>query len=113
MVALEAAALVVLGLGYAVSGVVGAPEDRVATVLAGVLAVLAGTALVLVARGFGTGRGWALAPTVVAQVFVAVVAVGLLQGRVVAVALPMLAAAGFVLYTVTARATRDVFRAAA
>ena len=110
LVAVEGLALALLGAGYAVSGVVGAPEDRLATVVAGGFALLVGVALTGVARGLARARSWALAPTVVVQVFTFVVGVGLLQAGVLAVALPLLLVPATVLYLVATPASRDVFR---
>ncbi len=113
LVALEGLALALLGAGYGVSGVVGEPQDRLATVLAGVLALLVGVALLPVARGLVHARGWALSPTIVVQVFVVVVAVGLLQGGVLVVAVPLLLAGGLVLWSLATRQAREIFRGSA
>jgi hypothetical protein len=110
LVSAEGAALAALGIGYALSGVLGEPEDRLATVLAGLLALLLGGALVPVGRGLARARGWALAPTIVVQLFMGIVAVGLFQGRVLWAALPLLLAAGAVLYLLSTRESRDVLR---
>lgn len=110
LVALEGAALALLGLGYAVSGVVGSPEDRTATVLAGLIALAAGLLLVPVARGLGTVRGWAWSPTIVAQLFLLVVGTGLVQGRVWAAAVPLLVLAGTVLYQLATPQARSAYR---
>lgn len=110
LVALQGVALLLTGLGYALSGVLGQPENRLATVLAGGLGLLAGLALLPVARGLGAARGWALAPTVVTQVFVVVVATGLVQGHVYAVAVPLLVVAGAVLYQLATPESRAALR---
>jgi len=110
LVLLEGAGLLLLGVGYAVSGVVGAPEDRLATVLAGVFAAAAGLGLLPVARGLAAGRGWALSPTVVAQLLLVVVGAGLVQGGVLPVALPLLTVAALVLAGLAAGPSRQVFR---
>ena len=109
----EGAALALLGAVYAVSGVVGEPEDRVATVLTGVFAVAVGLVLVAVGRALGQARGWALSPAVLAQMFLLVVASGLVQGRVYAIAVPLLLVAGTVLASLLAPASRATFRGAA
>lgn len=108
VLALQAAGLVLLGAGYAVSGLVGRPEDRLATVLAGLLAVVLGGLLLPVARGLGRCRGWALSPTVVTEVLVGVVAIGLLQGGVPLVGVPLLVSAAVVLGGLAARDSRAV-----
>lgn len=110
LVGVEGVGLVLLGAGYAVSGLLGAPEDRLGTVLEGVLALAVGAALLPVARGLARRRGWALSPTVVVQLLVLVVAVGLFQGGVLLVAVPLLVAAGAVLYLLATPQSRDVFR---
>ncbi len=102
----QAGGLVLLGVGYAGSGLVGRPEDRLATVLAGLLAALVGAGLLAVARGLGRLRGWALAPTVVTEVLVGVVAIGLLQGGVPLVGVPLLLSAAVVIVGIAARGSR-------
>ena len=109
----EGAALALLGAVYAVSGVVGEPEDRVATVLTGVIALTVGLLLVAVGRALDRARGWALSPTVLAQLFVLVVASGLVQGRVYVIAVPLLLVAVAVLAMLLAPASRATFRGAA
>jgi hypothetical protein len=108
VLAVQAVGILLLGAGYGVRGLVGRPEDRLATVLAGLLAVLVGAALVQVARGLSRCRGWALSPTVVTEVLVGVVAVGLLQGGVPLVGVPLLASAAVVLGGLAARGSRAV-----
>lgn len=110
LVVAQAAALALLGAGYAVSGVLGRPENRLATVLAGGLAVLVGGALLPVGRGLGRGRGWALSPTIVVQLLLGVVGVGLFQGDVLAVAVPVLLVVAGVLYLLATPESRQVFR---
>ena len=109
----EGAALALLGAVYAVSGVVGEPEDRVATVLTGLFALAVGLVLVAVGRALGRARGWALSPAVLAQLFLLVVASGLVQGRVYAIAVPLLLVAVTVLASLLAPASRATFRGAA
>lgn len=104
----QAVGLVLLGVGYAVRGLVGRPEDRLATLLAGLLAGLTGVGLLAVARGLARRRGWALSPTVVAEVLVGVVAIGLLQGGVLPVGIPLLLSAAVVLGGLAARGSRTV-----
>ena len=110
--AVEGVLLALLGIGYAVRGLVGEPENRLGTVLAGAIALLVGLALVPVSRALAVPKGWALAPTVVVQLFVGVVAWGLLQAHVYEVALPMFAGAALVLYELGRPETRDVLREA-
>ena len=82
LVAVEGVALAVVGVGYAVAGLLGRPEDRLATELAAGLAVLLGLALLPVARGLTRERLWARSPAVVVQLFCLPVGYGLAQGRV-------------------------------
>ena len=110
LVVAEAVALALLGLGYAVSGLVGSPDDRLATVLLGLMAVVGGALLVPVGRALGRARGWAVSPTVVVQLFVVVVAVGLFQGGVLPVAVPLLVVAGAELYLLATPESRAVLR---
>ena len=110
LVVAEAVALALLGVGYAVSGLVGAPEDRLGTVLAGLLALAVGAALVPVGRGLSRARGWALSPTIVVQLLVGVVGVGLFQGGVLAVGVPLLLVVATVLYLLATPQSRAVFR---
>ncbi len=111
VLAVQAGGLALHGAGYAVSGLVGRPEDRLATVLAGLLAVLLGAGLLAVARGLSRCRSWSLAPTVVTEVLVGVVAVGLLQGGVLPVGVPLLLSAVVVLGGLAARDSRAVLGA--
>ena len=110
LVVVEGAALTLLAIGYAVSGVVGQPEDRLGTVLAAALALLVGAVLVPVGRGLARGRSWALSPTIVVQLLLGVVGVGLFQGGVLAVGVPILLAVAAVLYLLATPQSRAVFR---
>lgn len=110
VVAVQGAALVVLGAGYTVAGVVGDPFDRAATVLQGGFAVVAGLLVLLVARGLGQRRGWARSPAVVLQLLALPVGYGLLQGRVLYAAAPVLGLAVLVLYLLASPEARLTFR---
>jgi len=110
LVAVEGAALGLLGLGYAASGLVGDPEDRLATVLAGLLAAAVGAGLLPVGRGLSRVRGWALSPSVVTQLFLVVVGVGLVQGRVWTAAVPVLLLGAGVLYQLATPQAREAYR---
>ena len=88
LVAVEGVALVVLGVGYGVAGVL----------------------VVLVARGLSRVQGWARAPAVVVQLLALPVGVGLVQGRVWYAAVPVLALAGSVLYCLATPEARLAFR---
>ena len=110
LVAVEGVALVVLGVGYGVAGVVGRPFDRTATLIEAAFTVLAGVLVVLVARGLARVQGWARAPAVVVQLLALPVGVGLVQGRVWYAAVPVLVLAGSVLYCLATPEARLAFR---
>ena len=107
LVALEGALLVVLGVGYAVAGLLGDPFDRAATLLEAGFAVLGGVLVLLVARGLHRRRGWSRAPALVLQLLALPVGVGLVQGRVWYAAVPVLALAVLVLYQLATPEARD------
>lgn len=109
-VAAEGLALLVLGVGYAVAGLVGAPFDRTATLLEGGFAALGGGALLLLARGLGQRRSWARSPTVVVQLLALPVGYGLVQGGVLYAAVPVLGLALAVLYLLASPEARLIFR---
>jgi hypothetical protein len=97
-VAVEGAALVLIGLAYGTAGLIADPFDRTATLLEAGFALIAGALLLLVARGLTRTAGWARSPAVVAQLLALPVGVGLVQGRVWWAAVPVLALAVGVLY---------------
>jgi hypothetical protein len=74
VLALEAAAAAVTGVGFAVAALVGHPSDRGTAVLLGVLLVAFGAGLATLARGIALGRRWARTPAFLAQFFGLVVA---------------------------------------
>lgn len=98
LVAVEGAALTVLGAGYGAAGLLADPFDRTATLLEAALAVTVGVLLLLVARGLAKAAGWARSPAVVMQLLSLPVGVGLVQGRVWYAAVPVLLLASAVLY---------------
>ena len=110
VVALEGVALALLGIGYAASGVLGEPESRAATVLAGVVALAVGAGLVPLSRALERGSGATLAPAVLLQLFTLVVAIGLVRAGVLLVGVPMVVVAVVVLHGLASPASRDVFR---
>ena len=111
LVAVEGAALTVLGIGYAAAGVVGRPFDRTATLLEAAFAVGAGLLVLLVARGLHRLQGWSRSPAVVLQLLALPVGVGLVQGRVWYAAAPVLLLAGAVLYLLATAEARLAWRA--
>ena len=106
LVGLEGAALVLLGIGYGVAGVLGEPFDRLATLLEALLTAAVGAGLLLVGRGLAAGRRWAMAPAVLAQLLALPVGVGLVQGRVWYAAVPVLLLATAVLAHLAAPSSR-------
>ncbi|MDP9496155.1 MAG: hypothetical protein M3P46_00480 [Actinomycetota bacterium] len=110
LVAVEGVALTLVAVAYALSPVLAQPEDRLGTVLEGLLALLAGAGVLAVARGLAAPRVWAFSPAIVTQLFLVVVAWGLLQGRVYVLALPLLVLAAGVLYLLSRRESRDAYR---
>jgi hypothetical protein len=74
LVALEGAAAAATGVGFAVAAIVGHPSDRATTVALGVLLILYGAGVLLVARGVWRNRGWARTPALLVQFFGLVVA---------------------------------------
>ena len=109
LVAVEGAALVLAGLVYGAAGLLGEPFDRTATLLEAALALIAGTLLLLVARGLSRTAGWARSPAVVAQLLLLPVGVGLAQGRVWWAAAPVLALAAGVLYALATPQARAAY----
>jgi hypothetical protein len=110
LVAVQGAALLVLGVGYAVAGVLAQPYDRLAALLEAGLAAFAGALVLLVARGLGRAAGWARSPAVVLQLLALPVGVGLVQGRVWYAAVPVLLLAAGVLYELATPEARLAFR---
>ena len=109
LVAVEGAALTLLGFGYAVAAVRGEPFDRAATLLEAGFAVVAGVLVLLVARGLWRTAGWSRAPTVVLQLLALPVGVGLVQGQVWYAAVPVLVLAVAVLYQLATPEARTAF----
>ena len=87
---LEAAALTLAGLGYAVVSLVGAPENRLAALLAAGFAVAVGGVLAVLGRAVSRGRAWARSPAVLINLLVIPVSIGLLQSGVWLVGTPLL-----------------------
>jgi hypothetical protein len=108
-VGLEGLALVVLGVGYGVAGIVGEAFDRAATLIEAGIAVAVGVVVLLVARGLADLRGWARSPAVVVQLLALPVGYGLVQGRVWWAAVPVLGLALAVLYHLFTAEARVAF----
>jgi hypothetical protein len=103
LVALEAGALVLLGLSYAVSVVRGGAETVVGALVGAALLVLGGVLLALVSRGLTRVRDWARAPAISVQLLVALTAVSFVTVLPVAAVVGLLLAAG----VLQALASRD------
>lgn len=110
LVAAEGAAVLVAGLAYAVAGVLGRPENRLHEELAAALAVLSGPLVLLVARGLRRCRPWARSPSVVLQLLLVPVGLGLLQGHVFAAGVPLVACGIAVLYALATPEARLALR---
>ena len=110
LVAVEGAALVLLGLAYGVAGIVGDPFDRLATLLEAGLAVLVGVLALAVSRGLARAARWSRSPAVLLQLLALPVGVGLVQGQVWYAAVPVLLLAGSVLYQLATPEARLAFR---
>ena len=109
LVALEGVLLVGLGVVYAAAGVLGQPEDRAGTVLAGAIVVAVGGLLLLVARALDRARGWARSPAVVVQLFALPVGYGLAQNRLWPAAVVVLGLSVAVLLQLAAPDARAAF----
>jgi hypothetical protein len=110
LLALEGAALVVLGLVYGALSAAGEPESLAGAELAAGFAVVAGLLLLVVARAVSRLRGWSRSPALVTQVLMLPVGYGLAQGRVWAAAVPVLGLAVAVLYAFATAPAREAFR---
>jgi hypothetical protein len=110
LVAVEGVGLVALGIAYAVAGVLGQPEDRLATELAAGLAVLVGLALLPVARGLVRASPWSRSPAVVVNLFGLPVGYGLAQGGVWPAAAVVLLLALGVLVSLASPGARAAFQ---
>jgi hypothetical protein len=102
LLAVEAVALVVVGIVDAVATVTGEPTKRGLSFAMAGLAVAAGILLLLLARAVARRQGWARSPAVVLQLLAVPVGIGLLQGGVWAAGIPVLALAALTLVTVLA-----------
>lgn len=98
LVAVEALALVVIGLGYAVVSGTGTPENLLAAELAAAFAVAVGLLMGAMARAVDGGRSWPRSPLVVLNMIALPVGAGLIQGKVYAAGIPVLLLAAAVLY---------------
>ena len=110
LLALEGVLLALLAVGYAAVSAAGKPENLLGAELAALAALAAGCVLLLLARATARGRTWARSPAVVLNVLPLPVAVGLLQGGVWWVGLPLLALAATVLYLYATPAARVALR---
>jgi hypothetical protein len=110
LVAVEGVGLAALGVGYAVAGLLGRPEDRLATELAALIALAVGLALLPVARALRQERAWARSPVVTLNLFGLPVGYGLAQGRVWLAAVLVLGLSVGVLLLLASPGARLAFR---
>ena len=90
LVLLQALGLAGVAVFYVVELFVADAADRAGAVAAGIIALICGVGLLLVARGLAGARRWARSPALVIQLLAVPVAVGLLQGGRWYVGLPLL-----------------------
>ena len=112
LLGLEGVALGLLGVGYAVAGVVGEPASLAGTLVGAVLIVGWGVLLVLLGRLVGQVRRWARSPAVVVQLLGLIIGVQLAQLGLWLAALPTAVLAGAVLYQLATPEARIAFREA-
>ena len=105
----EAAALVLLGLGYGGYSASRDGDHRPA-VLAAVGALLAGVALAVCARALGRGRSWARSPAVVLNIFPLPLALDAFRAGAWWVGVPLVLLAGTVLYLFATPELREELR---
>ena len=74
LLAVQGLAGVAGGVGFVVAALVRHPSDRGTAVLLGVLLALFGVAILLVARGVLSARGWARTPAYLVEFFALIVA---------------------------------------
>ncbi|MFC4536095.1 hypothetical protein [Sphaerisporangium dianthi] len=98
ILAVEGATAVVLGGYVGVETIIGTPADVSSSIIVAAFGVLAGAALLWVARGALKAARWSRAPGVVTQIFALPVAVSLIQSDqvVIGVLLGLAALAGLV-----------------
>ena len=82
LLAVEGAALTVIGVVDGVATVVGEPDDRVASLGVAVFALAGGLLLLVLGRALARGRGWPRSPAVVLQLLAFPVGIGFAQGGV-------------------------------
>ncbi|GAC1440166.1 MAG: hypothetical protein NVSMB55_03800 [Mycobacteriales bacterium] len=98
LLGLEGAALLAVGVVFAVATAAGSPTNRGLSFTVAGFAVGAGVVLGLLGRSVSRLRGWARSPSVVLQLLAFPVGVGLLQGGVWAAGVPVLLVAGATLW---------------
>lgn len=98
LVAAEGLALLLLGVGFGVAGIVGDPDDRSFTLVEAALVVGLGAALLWLSRALSRERGWARSPAVTVQLLALPAGIGLAQNGVWWLAAVVLGLAGTVLF---------------
>jgi len=98
LLAVEALALIALGVVDGIATAVGTPEDRGAALGIAAVAVGVGLVVLLLARAIDRLRGWARTPSVVLQLIAFPVGTDLVLGRVWLPGIVVLLLAGATLY---------------
>jgi hypothetical protein len=109
LLAVEGAALSLLGVAFGIAGVVGDPDDRAFTYAEAAMVVALGVALLLLARAVAAERGWARSPAVTVQLLALPAGIGLAQNGVWWLAAVVLGLAGTVLYQLATPEARLAF----
>ena len=100
LLAVEAAALLVIGVAFLVATATGSPENRGLSYGVTGFAVAGGLVLLLLARAVDRRQGWARSPAVVLQLLAVPVGIGFLQGGLWAAGVPVLLFAAATLWHV-------------
>lgn len=106
----EGAALVALGLVYAVVSATNRPENRLGAELAAVFVVVLGGGVLLLARATGASRTWPRTPAVVVNILALPVGLGLLQGHLYPAGALVLLPAGTMLWLYATPEARERLR---
>jgi hypothetical protein len=90
LLALEGAALLVVGVVFVVATATGSPDNRGLSYGVAGFALAGGAVLLLLGRAVGRQQGWARSPAVVLQLLAVPVGIGFLQGGLWFVGVPIL-----------------------
>ncbi|GAA3424981.1 hypothetical protein ACWDTT_01135 [Streptosporangium sandarakinum] len=92
VLALEGILALLLGGYVGVETVIGKPSDPISSLFVAGFGIAVGAALLWVAWGLLQAQRWARGPGVVAQIFIAIVAITLIQSGQGAMGIPLIAA---------------------